>query len=220
MTPVSFYIKLLVCSLICCILSVSAGLAQKASGDESPTSYRINPGDKLNIKFFANSELNETGILVRPDGIITPQLIGEVRAAGRTVAELKAELEQQYVEILLSPMITVSVVDLVQPHVFVAGQINKPGRYELRDARTLMQSVFLAGGFTRDARRDIVIHARPDGNGDWIIRKANALALIEGKSTEKDVTLKNGDFVFVPDSRIAQFNKAVEVFRGLLPSYF
>ncbi len=214
-------LRFLLCPLVFCALAASAVIGQSSPADVvPPTSYRINTGDKLNIKFFANEELNETGILVRPDGIITPQLIGEVRAAGRTVAELKALLEKEYVEILLSPMITVSVVDLVQPSVFVGGQINKPGRYELRDASTLMQSIFLAGGFTREARRTMVIHARPDGKGDWVIRKANVLELIEGKSADKDVALKDGDYVFVPDSRISQFNRAVEAFRGVIPRIY
>ncbi len=203
-----------------CVFAAMGVVGQIASSGDVQSAYRISAGDKLNIKFFANPELNETGILVRPDGIINPQLIGEVRAAGRTVSELKAELEKEYVEILLSPMITVSVVDLVQPRVFVGGQINKPGRYELRDARTLMQSIFLAGGFTRDAHRTMVIHARPDGKGDWIVTRSNVLKLIEGRSDENDFTLHDGDYVFVPDSKISQFNKAVEAFRSVMPRFF
>ncbi len=221
MTVRSIHLRLLCCLLVCSA-AVSGVLGQNstADADHPAASYRINPGDKLNIKFFANSELNESGILVRPDGVINPQLIGEVKAAGRTVSELKAQLEKEYNEILLSPMITVSIVDLVQPRVFVGGQINKPGRYELREAKTLMQSIFLAGGFTRDARRTMVIHARPDGKGDWIITTADVMKLIEGKSDKLDVSLRDGDYVFVPDSRISQFNKAVEAFRGLMPRFF
>lgn len=206
------------------MLAATSALGQVSTADPAttaPASYRINPGDKLNIRFFSNSDLNEIGILVRPDGMINPQLIGEVRASGRTVAELKSELEREYIEILLSPMITVSVVDLIQPRVFVGGQVGKPGGYELRDAKTLVQSIFLAGGFTRDARRTLVVHARPDGKGDWVIRTANVLKLIEGKAkaNEKDVILRDGDYVFVPDSRISQFNKAVEAFRGVIPRF-
>lgn len=185
----------------------------------APALYRIQPGDKISLKFFSNPELNEPAIVVRPDGFISAQLIDDIKAGGRTVAELKKELELQYNEILLTPMISVSVIDFVQPRIYVGGQINKPGRYDLREAKTVVQAVFLAGGFTRDARRSMVIHARPDGKGDWKIQTANVMNILNQKGTDRDLTLQDGDYVFVPDSKMSQFNRAVEAFRGLLPSF-
>lgn len=213
----------LVLGTLVCLTWAAAGIsAQSAAngGDDTSRSYRISPGDKLSIKFFSNPELNEPAMLVRPDGVINPQLINEIRAAGRTVAELKSELEKAYNEILLSPMITVSIIDLNPPRIFVGGQVNKPGKYELREARTLAQAVFIAGGFTNDARRTMVVHARPNEKGDWDIRTANVLKLLEGKDPNADVKLQDGDYVFVPDSRISQISKAVEAFRGFLPMFF
>jgi len=187
--------------------------------EKAPSLYRIQPGDKLSIKFFSNPDLNEPSMVVRPDGFISPQLIKELRAAGRTVAELKAELEKAYNETLLSPMLTVSVVEFISPRIFVGGQVNKPGRYDLREAKTLLQAVFIAGSFTREAHRSMVIHARPDGKGDWIIRTANVMDMMSQKGTSKDVPLRDGDFIFVPDSKMSQFNKAVESFRWLAPRF-
>jgi polysaccharide export outer membrane protein len=183
-------------------------------------SYRIQLGDKLSIKFFSHPELNETALLVRPDGYVSLQVIDEVRAEGRTVTELKRELEHAYNEVLLDPIITVSIVEFVTPHIYVGGQIGKPGRYDMREAKTLVQAIFLAGGFTKDARRSMVIHARPDGNGDWVIKTANVAKILDPKGTEKDVVLRDGDFVFVPDSKISQINRAVETFRAFLPRFF
>ena len=205
--------------LLCCL---SQAISAQVSGPETgqaPELYRIQPGDKISLKFFSNPELNELSIVVRPDGFISAQLIDDVKAGGRTVTELKKELERQYNEILLTPMISVSVIDFVQPRIYVGGQINKPGRYDLREAKTVVQAVFLAGGFTRDARRSMVIHARPDGNGDWKIETANVMDILKQKGTARDLMLQDGDYVFVPDSKISQFTKAVEAFRGLLPKF-
>ena len=189
------------------------------SSKKAPLLYRIQPGDKLSIKFFSNPELNEISMIVRPDGFINPQLINEIKAVGRTVAELKSDLERQYNEILLTPMITVSIVEFVAARIFVGGQVNKPGRYDLREAKTLVEAIFVAGSFTRDAHRSMVMHARPDGKGDWVITRANFMDLVGNKGTEKDLPLNDGDFIFVPDSKMSQFNKAVESLRGLLPRY-
>lgn len=216
-------ISILIFGLALCFVAmpVTSSAQVQAGTDNQPSPlYRIQRGDKLNIKFYSNPELNETSMLVRPDGFINPQLINEIRAEGRTVAELKADLEKSYVEILLSPMITVSVVDLVTPRIFVGGQINKPGRYELREAKTLVQSIFLAGGFTKEAHRTMVIRARPKGNGDWAIETANVLQILEQKGNAKDLSLQDGDFVFVADSKLSQFNKIVESFRGAMPRFF
>ncbi|MEQ1924289.1 MAG: polysaccharide biosynthesis/export family protein, partial [Pyrinomonadaceae bacterium] len=216
-------ISILVFGIVAFLFAMPAALSAqvKTASDEQPSAlYRIQRGDKLSIKFYANPELNEIAMLVRPDGFINPQLINEVRAEGKTVAELKTELEKMYVEILLAPMITVSVIDFVTPRIFVGGQINKPGRYELREAKTLVQSIFLAGGFTKDAQRTMVIRARPKGNGDWAIETTNVMQVLEQKGNAKDLTLQDGDFVFVADSKLSQLNKVVESFRGALPRFF
>jgi len=217
----SFYLPIVVGLCLGCILVPNQAFSQVSNSTPTQATnlYKIQPGDKLSIKFFSNPELNEASMVVRPDGFINPQLVNEIKAGGRTVSELKAELEHQYNEILLTPMITISVIDFVSPRIYVGGQINKPGKYDLREAKTLVQAIFLAGGFTRDAGRSVVIMARPDGKGDWIIRSANVMNILSQKGSEKDLHLQDGDYVFVPDSKISQFNRAVEAFRGLLPRF-
>lgn len=183
-------------------------------------SYRIQKGDKLSVKFFSHPELNEPSVIVRPDGFISLQIIDDIRAEGRTALELKADLEKAYNETLLNPIISVAVIEFVAPRVFIGGQIKNAGRYDLRDAKTIVQVVFLAGGFTEDANRKMVILARPDGKGDWQTQAVNVMKILDKKSPEKDVELRDGDYIFIPDSKISQFNKAVETFRGLLPRFF
>src|SRR5436309_2683110 len=170
--------KLALWLLLFLIVGAPAALFAQMTGAEAtraPESYRIQHGDKISIKFFSNPELNEPLLVVRPDGFVSPQIIDEIRAEGKTVAELKTALERAYVEILLDPIITVSVVEFMSPHVFVRGQIHKPGRYEMREANTLVQAIFVAGGFTPEAHRRMVIHARPDGKGGWQIQAVDVL---------------------------------------------
>ena len=182
--------------------------------------YRIHQGDKLSVKFFYQPELNETSVVVRPDGFISLQMIDDLRVEGLTVSELKKQLEKAYEEILMKPIISVMILEFVAPRIYIGGQINKPGRYELRDGQTLVQVVFLAGGFTPDANKKMVMHARPDGKGDWQIQTANLMKILNQKGTEKDLMLEDGDYIFIPESKISQITKAVEGFRGLLPKFF
>jgi len=182
--------------------------------------YRIHQGDKLSVKFFYQPELNEVSLVVRPDGFISLQMIDDLQVEGLTVAELKNRVEKEYAEILLEPIISVTILEFVAPRVYIGGQINKPGRYDLRDGQTLVQMIFLAGGFTRDANLKLVVRARPDGKGGWQYQSANVSKILNRKGTEQDLMLEDGDYIFVPESRISQINKAVEGFRGLLPRFF
>ncbi|HEX8264223.1 MAG TPA: polysaccharide biosynthesis/export family protein [Pyrinomonadaceae bacterium] len=222
-----FYIvsKTIVGSVLWCLLVSANAFAQidlpEPSKPAAPqTGYRIKQGDKLSVKFLYHPELNEVSVVVRPDGFISLQMIDDSKAEGLTISELKAQLEKSYNEILLKPVLTVALLEFVAPRVFIGGQVNKPGRYDLREGQTLVQVIFLAGGFTSDANRKMVIHARPNGSGDWEIQSANVLKVINQQGEQKDIALQDGDYIFIPDSKISQINKAVETVRGFLPRFF
>jgi protein involved in polysaccharide export with SLBB domain len=222
-----FYIvsKTIVGSILWCLfVSVNAfaqiDLPEPSKPAAAQTGYRIKQGDKLSVKFLYHPELNEISVVVRPDGFISLQMIDDSKAEGLTISELKAQLEKSYNEILLKPVLTVALLEFVAPRVFIGGQVNKPGRYDLREGQTLVQVIFLAGGFTSDANRKMVIHARPNGSGDWEIQSANVLKVINQQGEQKDIALQDGDYIFIPDSKISQINKAVETVRGFLPRFF
>lgn len=208
----------------CLLVSVNAfaqiDLPEPSKPAAPQTGYRIKQGDKLSVKFLYHPELNEISVVVRPDGFISLQMIDDSKAEGLTISELKAQLEKSYNEILLKPVLTVALLEFVAPRVFIGGQVNKPGRYDLREGQTLVQVIFLAGGFTTDANRKMVIHARPNGSGDWEIQSANVLKVINQQGEQKDIALQDGDYIFIPDSKISQINKAVETVRGFLPKFF
>lgn len=216
----------LIFSVLICVLGLSAvSFAQVPAPDDNAApviagNYRIRQGDKLSVKFRYHQELDEPSLSVRPDGFISLQMIDELKVEGLTVAELKKRLEKEYEEILIEPIISVTILEFVAPRIYIGGQVNKPGRYDLRDGQTLVQVIFLAGGFTRDANTKMVLRARPDGKGDWQFQSANVTKILNQKGTEKDLTLQDGDYIFIPESKISQINKAVEGIRGFLPRFF
>ncbi len=207
-------------SIFCVNAFAQINLPNESKPAAPQTGYRIKQGDKLSVKFLYHPELNEPSIVVRPDGFISLQMIDDAKAEGLTISELKAQLEKTYNEILLKPAITVTLLEFVAPRVYIGGQVNKPGRYDLREGQTLVQVIFLAGGFTPDANRKMVIHARPNGSGDWEIQSANVMKVINQQGEQKDIALQDGDYIFIPDSKISQITKAIETFRGLLPRFF
>lgn len=200
------------------LISTCAAFAQQADKPQPDAGYRIHKGDRLSIKFTYHSELTEPSLLVRPDGFITLQMIDDIKAEGLTAAELKQKLEQAYKESLLNPVISVGLMEFVAPRVFVSGQVNRPGSYPLREGDTLMQAVTLAGSFTREAHRRMVLLARPVGDHELQVREIDMLELLSHKNSVRDEVLQDGDYIFVPDSRLSKFSRVIEAFRFAVPS--
>jgi polysaccharide export outer membrane protein len=201
------------------LISSNAALAQQAERQQPDVSYRLHKGDKLSIKFLYHPELNEPAAVVRPDGFITLQMIDDVKVEGLTAAELKQKLEQAYNESLLNPVISVSILEFVVPRVFVGGQVAKPGSYTLREGQTVFQAIMLAGGFTPEAHRKMVLHARPTGNHELKVTELDLLELMSRKSGARDELLQDGDYIFVPDSKLSKFSRVVDAFRFVVPGF-
>jgi len=75
-------------------------------GTTPPQDYTIQVSDQLDIKFFFNPELNET-VLVRPDGRIALQLVGEFLVVGHTVEQVRSVLMEKYGGQLKNPEVAV-----------------------------------------------------------------------------------------------------------------
>lgn len=204
-----------IAAVFCVLLTAAAAVF--AQTEKAPEAYRLKAGDKISIRFLNHPELSEPQLVIRPDGMISLQMIDDLKADGKTAEELKKSIYKAYEEILLNPSISVNVVEFLPPAVFIGGQVGRPGKYFLRDGNTLVKVIFMAGGFTKDANRRMVLYARADGNGKWTVREVNVLKLIEKLADAPDVVLNDGDYIFIPDSKLSKFNKAVEGFQSLFP---
>lgn len=175
--------------------------------------YRLHEGDKLEVRFFYQPELDQE-VVVKPDGTISLQLIGDVQAEGMTVPELEQLLVKRYSDILLEPTISVILKEYVKPRIFVGGQVVKPGPYELRDGDLLAQALLLAGGFTPQAHRKMVIHARPVGEGQMRVTVVDATKLYSQRpDPDLNLTLKDGDLIYVPESKLSRLGNILEMLR-------
>jgi protein involved in polysaccharide export with SLBB domain len=174
--------------------------------------YTIAPGDRLDIKFFYNPELNET-ITVRPDGIISLQLIDEIRAAGLKPAELDQKLTDLYSIELRKPVLTVIVRSFTRQRIYVGGEVNTPGLIVLPTGMTTLQAIFQSGGFkeTADPAETLVI--RKGVNGKPVPMQIDLAALMAANGGH-DFQLQPDDIVYVPKSAIANANKFIDEYIG------
>ena len=173
-------------------ISESAGL----SGIEQE-SYKIQPGDQLEIKFFYNSDLNASAV-VRPDGKVALQLVGEVQAAGLTLNELDEQLTKKYGAELLNPEITINLSDFQGLLIYVGGEVNNQGYIVFRNNMTPLQAVLIAGGFTENANPGSTVVIRKDQNNKTTSIVVDLAMVLAGKNDDADLSLLPDDIVYVP----------------------
>ena len=127
--------KMIVISLLMCFPFALAGcfgpeLSPKSY--EAPTGFLLGPEDELEITVWGNKDLTRV-TAVRPDGLISMPLIGDVQAAGLTadaLAQRIAERLKQY--LATTPAVSVSVKELNSYSVYVLGEVAKPGKLQLK----------------------------------------------------------------------------------------
>lgn len=171
--------------------------------------YKINVGDKLDIKFFYNPELNEQ-VEVRPDGRISLQLVQEITVANRTAAEVTQELKTKYSSDLSNPELTVIVRSFNAHKIYVDGEVNKPGVMGLVGPMTAMQAIAQASGLKETARTNEIVVIRKGKDGQSMAIPINLEAVTSGSDMKQDISLAPYDLVFVPKSDIAMTNKWVD----------
>jgi polysaccharide export outer membrane protein len=162
----------------------------------SPTTFTLREGDILKISFPGSPNLNTTQP-IRTDGKISLRLVGEVKAAGMTPADLQKELMDLYAPQLVSKEVTVEVQSSSFP-VYVTGAVLRPGKISSDHPITALEAIMEAGGFdyTKANLKSVVV-IRQEG-GQTRKYTLDLKKVMEGKTNEP-FYLKPDDIIYVPE---------------------
>ncbi len=177
-----------------CESTVSTRLPQESVAQAPVT---LSPGDVVKITFPGAADFNQTQ-KIQADGRINLPMVGQVDAAGRTIASLQQKLEALYQPELQNAKVVVTLDTSLMP-VVVAGAVSKPGKYFFDRPTTVLQAVMEAGG--------------PDQFGT--LGKVSVIRLIDGQQrTElmdlrpilkgqamKAIYVRTGDVILVGEGR-------------------
>ena len=176
----------------------------------SSAEYRVGSRDILNITVWEHPELTipagefrsaETaGTVVGEDGNIFYPYAGIIKAAGKTVEEIRAELTQKLAVYIEQVQLDVRVTSYRSQRVYVVGEVATPGIQTVKDIPlTVLEAINGAGGLSPEADSRNIVLTR--GGKTY---KVNLLTLYEGGDLSQNVPLQQGDVLNVPDR---QFNK-------------
>jgi polysaccharide biosynthesis/export protein len=162
------------------------------------TDYVIGPGDLLEINVWRDDALSKI-VTVLPDGTIYFPLIGQFTAAGKTVPQLKKEIEEKVIPYVPEPVLLLDVKQVNSMIIYVIGRVNAPapGRFVLNTHVNVLQALSMAGGLNPFAKRDKIKIFREEG-GKTKIFNFRYDDVVEGIHLEQNIQLKRGDVVVVP----------------------
>ncbi|HEX2458720.1 MAG TPA: polysaccharide biosynthesis/export family protein [Vicinamibacterales bacterium] len=167
-----------------------------AAAPSLPADYVIGPEDVLGVVFWRDQDM--TGdVTVRPDGMVTLPLLGDVAAAGLTPDVLREQIQKAASKYVQDPSVTIVVRQINSRKVFITGEVKTPGAFPLTGPRTVMQVIALAGGLNEWADAKNITVARTE-NGRQVSFKFNYKDVAQGKKLEQNILLKPGDTVIVP----------------------
>jgi len=192
--------------VLCAVVLLSAGCVKKQPTVVEKTTvqakdFLLGPEDVLEITVWRNADLSRTAV-IRPDGMISMPLIGDVRASGLTANQLAEQISKRLAEYKERPTVAVSVKEVNSYIIYVLGEVTKPGKYQLKTYTTVLQAISMAGGFTPFAsknRMQVVRHSR-NGTGDLtelriMVRYDD---LLSGRGEPGNFVVLSGDTIVVP----------------------
>lgn len=163
--------------------------------------YRIGVDDQLQVNVWRNPELT-VNMPVRPDGMISLPLIGDVRAGGRTPAEVADEIREKLSEYVRDPNVTVIITELRNSEyisrIRVTGAVQTPSSIEHRQGMTVLDAVLQAGGVNEFAAPEKAKLYRKIGSETEVYPIDLGGILQEGK-LETNYELHPGDIITVPE---------------------
>jgi polysaccharide export outer membrane protein len=179
------------------LLLTTGASAQNTGAQGTAQEYRLHAGDQIDISVWGEDQLRRDTI-IRPDGRVSFPLAGDVVAAGRTVSDVRKEIESKLKAYISEPVVTVTLSNLNGNRVFVIGQVTHPGVFVMNPELTVLQALTMAGGMTPFAKVDDVIILRGPAGGAQKVTKFSFGEVSRGRSLEQNMVLESGDVVIVP----------------------
>ena len=190
----AFFVGMVLITAVSC-----QSIDQRSTAQEAPNSdlgYQLGPEDVLLISVWKDEHLTRE-VVVRPDGLISFPLVGDVPAEGRTVEELRLDLAKRLIKYIPAVNITVAVIKPLSYKVYVVGRVAKPGEFLVGHYTDVLQALSLAGGLTPfAAENDIKVVRRVMGQQQTFPFRYGDVR--KGIDLEQNIILQRGDVVMVP----------------------
>jgi len=190
------------------VAAVGCGTPTKVAPPPPPEllPYRVGPPDNLQIVVLPDPPIERTST-VRPDGMISIDLVGDVPAAGRTTAEIAADIQSRISRFKRDASVNVSLATSLSTEITIIGEIRST-TFPLQRETRLIEAIGIVGGYRPFSDLDDVRIIRVE-DGQVKILTADIKAIRAG-DLSTNYTLRGGDLVYVPPTMGAKIGYFVQ----------
>ncbi len=182
-----------------------------------PGGYTLGPGDVLDIKVF-NVENVSGEYTVRYDGYLDFPYVGQIPAAGVSLAGFNDDLERRLGEIYFEPEVIAEVQEYTSCRVYVLGEVANPGLHSYEARATLLDVIATAGGYKTTAARASTMVVRSIGD-DAAVARIDMEQVIDEGAVPLNIPVEKGDIIVVPKTFIANINQFISDITPSLTTY-
>jgi len=170
--------------------------------------YHLAPPDELTITVRPEPAIQRR-LVVRPDGRISFDLIGDVDVRGRTVEDVRTEVTRRLKEFIVQPDVTVELSKSESRTFYVFGEVSRPGAYPLIGDVTALYALGMAGGSTKFADEDDASLVRPSPEGK-LTYPVYYRQITRYGAGETNYALQPGDVIYVPPTWTAKIGYVIQ----------
>jgi polysaccharide export outer membrane protein len=168
--------------------------------------YTLHAGDVISLDYRYTPEFNQT-VTIQPDGYVTLDIVGDVKISGLTLDDVHDQIVKMASSRLNHPELNLTLKDFEHPYIVVAGEVDKPGKFELREDTTALQAIMLAGGFKDSARDTKVVLFRRINQQMAEVRQLNLHNVRRTSDLEHDTELQPGDMLLVTRNKLEHLSR-------------
>jgi polysaccharide export outer membrane protein len=167
----------------------------KTAAGVSDNTYVIGASDVVGVTVLKETNLSSS-LLVRPDGMISMPLLGDVQAAGLTPLQLADQIANKLKKYMQDPNVSVVMSQINSKKVYLIGEVTRPNPIDMTPGMTLLEAISSAGGLTVYANPKKIYILRTEGDKHLKVAVFYKAAL-KGDSSF-NIILKPGDTIVVP----------------------
>ena len=168
--------------------------------------FVLHSGDVVELHYRLSPEFDQT-VIIEPDGHASLEIAGDVLLEGLTLEQAKALILKNVSTRLNQPELNLVLKDFQHPYVVVGGEVQNPGKFEMREDLTALQAMELAGGPKNTARTNKVVLFRHVNADYGEVRILDLSKMKKTSDLERDMKLESGDMLFITTSRTANFER-------------
>ena len=169
--------------------------APLATAITAPDTYVIGASDTLTISVWKEPTLTGN-LLVRPDGMVSMPLLGDVQASGLTTLQLSTLIQEKLKKFIQDPNVSVVLTQIHSKVIYLLGEVARKGPVEMTPNMTLLEAISSAGGLTDYANAKRIYILRRESGAQQKI-PAHYKEALKGDYA-LNVLLRPGDTIVVP----------------------